>query len=137
MPPIEDLSLDEDVAELKREAQKAVDREIAARVELKAAIDNRISVRAKLAGGSAEAVAYIDSYVNPAAEAPTPIAPEVAAPAPVVEPPVFTTVDDTNVTPENSSGGVATVADALTVVDATATGDSTAAAGGAATTATE
>jgi len=129
----EDLSLDEDVAELNREAQKAVDREVAARAELAAAIENRVAVRAKIAGGSADAVAFIDNYVNPVVAAPPPIAPEVAAPAPAVEPPVFTTVDDANVAPENSSGGVSVIADELVVVPAPAEGEGEAGAGGAAT----
>lgn len=111
-----DLPLDADVAELRREAQKAVDREIAARTELAAAIANREEVRAKVAAGAADALAFIDAYVNPAVPAPAPIAPEVAAPAPAVEPPVFTTVDSADVAPDNSSGGVSEVAPELEVL---------------------
>lgn len=107
-----DLPLDADVAELNREAQKAVDREIAARAELDAAIQNRIAVRAQIADGSAAAVAFIDAYVNPTAPNPAPIAPEVAAPAPVEEPPVFTEVVSDTLAPDETSGGFAPVIDA-------------------------
>lgn len=106
----QDAPLETDVAELKREAQKAVDREIAARVELDAAISNRVAVRAMIGGGSADALAFIDAYTNPTVANPAPIAPDVAAPLPVDEPPVFTTVDDLQVDPENTTGGDAGMA---------------------------
>lgn len=108
-----DLPLDADVAELRREAQKAVDREIAARIELAAAIENRIAVRAKVAAGAADAVAFIDNYVSPVVPNPAPLAPEVAAPAPAIEPPVFTTVESAELSPETTSGGRAPVIDDL------------------------
>lgn len=131
-PTNHDLSLDEDIAALRHEAQKAVDREVAARVELAAAIENRQAVRAKLAAGSSDALAFIDAYVNPAAPNPAAIAPEVAAPPPAVEPPVFTTVTDEFVAPDNSSGGSAPVDEALTVVEPTsATNEGAAPADGA------
>lgn len=134
MPPTDDLPLGDDVAELRREAQKAVDREVAARAELAAAIENRQNVRAMIAGGSAEAVAFIDAYVNPAVPNPEPVAPEVAAPPPAVEPPVFTSVDDANVAPDNSSGGSSAVAEELVVSPPpSAEGEGVAAADGAAT----
>jgi hypothetical protein len=116
-PTNHDLSLDDDLAALRHEAQKAVDREVAARAELAAAIENRQAVRAKLAAGSSDALAFIDAYVNPTIPNPGPIAPEVAAPPPAIEPPVFTTVSDEFVAPDNSSGGAAPVDEALTVVE--------------------
>lgn len=112
----DDLPLSDDVLAIRAEAQKAVDREIAARVELQAAIDNRVDVRAKIADGDAAALAYIDAYVNPHVDnPPTPIAPEVAAPPPAEEPPVFTDVTTPVVAPENSSGGQADVHEDLEV----------------------
>lgn len=104
-----DLPLADDTAELKREAQKAVDREIAARVELAAAIENRVSVRALIGAGSAAALAFIDAYTNPTVANPEPIAPEVAAPPVDVEPPVYTDVTDIEVNPGNTSGGDASI----------------------------
>lgn len=107
----EDVPLSEDVVELNREAQRAVDRVIAARVELAAAIENVNDVRAKIAEGSASAVAFIDNYMNPTVPNPAPVAPDVAAEPPAEEPPVFTTVDDTDVALDNSSGGEAETVD--------------------------
>jgi hypothetical protein len=127
-----DLPLDEDIAELNREAQKAVDREIAARIELDAAISNRVAVRAKLSDGSGAAIAFIDNYVNPVKPNPEPVAPEVAAPPPAVEPPVFTSVDSADLTPETTSGGAAeVVADELNVIEAPAEGEGAGSTGGA------
>ena len=107
----EDVPLSEDVVELNREAQRAVDRVIAARVELAAAIENVNDVRVKIAEGSASAVAFIDNYMNPTVPNPPPVAPDVAAEPPAEEPPVFTTVDDTDVALDNSSGGEAETVD--------------------------
>jgi hypothetical protein len=111
-----DNTLDEDIIALEHEAQKAVDREIAARVELDAAINNRVAVRAKLSEGSARAIAFIDQYVNPTEPNPEPIVPEVAQPAPAEEPPVFTTVDTGDISPDNSTGGESEVAEELELV---------------------
>ena len=115
----EDLPLSDDVAELNREAQKAVDREIAARVELQASIDNRIATRKSIADGSKAATDFIDAYVNPAVPNPPPVAPDVAVPAPPETPtsgtPVFTDVSTDVLTPDTTSGGVSTVADGLDV----------------------
>jgi hypothetical protein len=102
-------------AEMNAAAQKAVDRAIAARVELAAAIEGINAVRAEIADGSAAAVAFIDQYMNPTAANPEPIAPEVAAPEPAIEPPVFTTIEDADITLENSSGGASEVADEFSV----------------------
>lgn len=127
-----DLPLDADVAELKREAQKAVDRLVAARVELADAIANINTVRGSIAGGSSDAVAFIDNYMNPVAANPAPIAPEVAAPPPAVEPPVFTSVETADLTQDTTSGGSApVVADELNVVEAPPAGEGTDASGGA------
>lgn len=112
----EDAPLSDDVAELNREAQRAVDRVIAARVELDAAIANVNETRTKIADGSAAAVAFIDNYMNPTVPNPPPVAPEVAAEPPAEEPPVFTTVDDADVALENSSGGEADVAPIFDVI---------------------
>lgn len=106
-----DLPLDADVAELNREAQRAVDRVIAARVELDASIKDLLAKREVIAGGSAAAVSFIDAYMNPVAAPPPPVAPEVAAPPPAVEPPVFTTVETAELSPETTSGGTAVVID--------------------------
>lgn len=111
MPDQADLPLAADVAEINREAQKAVDRVIAARVELAAAIANVVDVRNNIATGSTGAIAFIDNYMNPVAPNPAPIAPEVAAPPVAAEPPVFTTVDTIELTPETTSGGAAPVVD--------------------------
>lgn len=113
----QDRPLDEDVAELEREAQKAVDREIAARAELDAAIKNRVSVYEKIGAGADRARAFIDAYVNPAQPNPEPVAPDVAAPAPAVEPPVFTDVASAELTPVDTSGGFAeTIGEGLTIL---------------------
>lgn len=101
----EDLSLDEDIAEVHREVQKVVDAEIAARVALDTAIANRVAVRAKVDGVSAMAVAFIDNYVSPVVANPPPLAPEVAAPPPAEEPPVFTSVETSELSRETTSGG--------------------------------
>lgn len=116
-----DLPLADDVAELKREAQRAVDREIYARSELEAAIVNRVAVREKIGAGSADAIAFIDAYTNPALPNPSePIAADVAGPAPEVEPPVFTDVSSIELTPDSTSGGFAGegVAEGLTLPSA-------------------
>lgn len=113
----DDLPLDEDVAELNREAQRAVDRVIAARAELAASIENINAVRAKIADGSNAAVAFIDAYMNPTVpNPPEPVAPDVAAPPPAEEPPVYTTVDTITVEATNSSGGESVVDSALEVI---------------------
>lgn len=108
-----DLDLDADIAEVHREVQKVVDAEIAARDALAVAIANRVAVREKVAAISAKAAAFIDNYVSPVVPNPAPLAPEVAAPAPAIEPPVFTTVESAALSPETTSGGRAPVIDDL------------------------
>lgn len=109
----EDLDLDADIAEIHREVQKVVDAEIAARDALAAAIARRVAVREKVAAISPAAAAFIDNYVSPVVPNPAPLAPEVAAPPPAIEPPVFTTVESAELSPETTSGGRAPVIDDL------------------------
>ena len=72
--------------------------------------------------------------MNPLKPNPTPIAPDVAAPAPAEEPPVFTVVDSVDLTPESTSGGSApSVADELNVIAAPVQNEGGSEAGGAAT----
>lgn len=104
-----DLSLSEDLGEVRREIQKRVDRVIAARAELNAAVIDLADGRQQVLDKSAAAVAFVDAFNNPLAENPPPLAPEVAAPAPEVEPPVFTTVNEAEATATNTSGGSAEV----------------------------
>lgn len=107
----DDKPLRDDVAELNREAQKAVDRVIAARVELAAALENINTVRGLIEDGSAAAVLFIDNYMNPAVPNPAPIAPDVAADPPPEEPPVFTDVATATLDAATTSGGEAEVID--------------------------
>jgi hypothetical protein len=106
----QDLSLDVDVAELKREAQKAVDRNIRARQELADSNAELDAVEAKIAAGSQDALDFVRAYRNPVKPNPAePIAPDVAQPAPAAEPPVFTDVATAELTPDTTSGGYAEV----------------------------
>lgn len=101
-----DLNLSEDLNELNREAQKRVDRVVAARVELGAAMEDLIAAREEILKASAAAVKFVDDYLNPTVANPEPIAPEVAIELPPeVEIPVFTTVDAEGLTWFNTSGG--------------------------------
>lgn len=103
---MEDLPLNEDLVELHAEAQKRVDRVVAARVELGAAMQDLAAGREEIFTASAKAVKFIDDYLNPVVVNPEPIAPEVAIELPAeVEIPVFTTVDDDDLTFYNTSGG--------------------------------
>lgn len=110
------------MGQAKERAQKAVDRLTAARVEMAAAIEFCNAERLAIASDDADALGFIDQYMNPSAPNPAPIAPAVAAPAPSVEPPVFTTVDSAEVSSTNTSGGSSDVAEELTVVDPPAAG---------------
>lgn len=107
----EDLSLDEDIAEIHREGQKIVDEETRIRGMLADVIARRVAYREKVAAISPQAVAFIDNYVHPTVANPAPLAPEVAAPPPAEEPPVFTTVGVAELSPETTSGGAAPVVD--------------------------
>ena len=101
-----DLNLSEDLNELNREAQKRVDRVVAARVELGAAMEDLIAGREEILKASAAAVKFVDDYLNPTVANPEPIAPEVAIELPPeAEIPVFTTVDAEGLTWFNTSGG--------------------------------
>jgi hypothetical protein len=101
-----DLNLSEDLLEIHREAQKRVDRVIAARVELAAAMDDLVAGRESILKASEKAVAFVDAYLNPVMVNPEPIAPEVAMELPPeAEIPVFTTVDAEGLTYFNVSGG--------------------------------
>lgn len=103
-----DLTLTEDLAEVHREAQKRVDRVVAARVELAAAMDDLMAGRASILTASAQAIKFVDDYLNPTVANPEPIAPEVAAVFPPEEEiPVFTTVDEDGLAFYNTSGGEA------------------------------
>ena len=111
-----DLSLADDLDEVRSEVQRRVDRVIAARVELGAAIADLNDGRAQVLDKSAAAVAYVDAFMNPLAANPPPLVPEVAAPTPEVEPPVFTEVTTIEAAPVNTSGGSAPVAEDVPVV---------------------
>lgn len=111
-----DLSLSDDLAEVRREIQKRVDRVVAARVELDAAIADLADGREQVLSKSAAAVAFIDAFNNPLAANPPPLEPEVAAPPPAVEPPVFTTVTEPEAAPTNTSGGSAASVDPGNVI---------------------
>lgn len=71
-----DKPLDEDIAELNREGQKAVDRNIRARQELADSEAELDAFLAKVASGSQAALDYVKAYRNPAEPTPEPIAPE-------------------------------------------------------------
>ena len=103
----EDLPLFEDLAAVYVEAQKRVDRVIAARVELGAALNDLHAGRDSMFAGVTEAVKFIDDYLNPTVPNPAPISPETVDVALPVEAeiPVFTTVDDAGLTSETTSGG--------------------------------
>lgn len=105
-----DLPLEQDIAEIEREAQLAVDGEIKARAALEQAIARRVDVYNKIGEGAARAKAFIDAYVNPAQPNPEPIAPDVAEPAPATEPPVYTDVSTPGADVVDTTGGVADVA---------------------------
>lgn len=111
-----DLSLAEDLTEVRSEIQRRVDRVTAARVELDAALVDLADGREQVLTKSAAAVAFVDAFLNPLASNPPPLEPEVAAPPPAVEPPVFTTVDTPEATPVNTSGGEAGAVDPSNVI---------------------
>lgn len=102
-----DLPLNEDLLAVYQEAQKKVDRVVLARIELAAAIEDLVKGREEIFHKTAEAVKFIDDYLNPTVPNPEPIAPEVAAELPPEEEiPVFTTVDTDDLAFYNTSGGV-------------------------------
>lgn len=101
-----DLTLEEDLGEIHREAQKRVDRVVAARIELAEALKDLVMGRDSILAASAKAVGFVDEYLNPTVANPEPIAPEVAVEfPPEAEIPVFTTVDEEGLTWFNTSGG--------------------------------
>ena len=101
-----DLTLEEDLGEIHREAQKRVDRVVAARIELGEALKELVVGRDSILAASAKAVGFVDEYLNPTVANPEPIAPEVAAEfPPEAEIPVFTTVDEEGLAWFNTSGG--------------------------------
>jgi hypothetical protein len=111
-----DLSLADDLAEVRGEIQRRVDRVVAARVELAASLADLADGREQVLTKSANAVAFVDAFLNPLADNPPPIAPDVAAPPPPVEPPVFTTVTEADATQTNTSGGSADTVDPGNVI---------------------
>ncbi|HYD87103.1 MAG TPA: hypothetical protein VEA80_06500 [Vitreimonas sp.] len=122
-----DQPLDADVAELEREVQKAVDRNVRAREELAASNAELDAVEAKIADGAQKALDFLRAYRNPVTPNPAePIAPDVAAPAPAAEPPVFTDVASPELTPETTSGGFAETIGETFVVPAEVSGEASA-----------
>jgi hypothetical protein len=102
-----DQSLDLDIAEVEREGQKLVDENIDLRARLAANNAALDEYDAKVSQGADRALAFVRQYRNPAVPNPAPIAPEVAAPPPAEEPPVFTTIDSPVLDPMDTSGGFA------------------------------
>lgn len=62
-------------------------------------------------GDDDELDAWIAANRDPHTPTPPPIAPEVAAPPPAIEPPVFTTVDTAALTPDTTTPGYAPTID--------------------------
>lgn len=104
-----DQSLDLDLAEVEREGQKLVDENIDLRARLAANNAALDEYEAKVSQGADRALAFVRQYRNPAAPNPPPIAPEVAAPPPAEEPPVFTDVSSPVLAPDETSGGFAPI----------------------------
>lgn len=102
---MDDKPLDQDIAEVEREGQMLVDRNIRAREELDASNKALDDYETKVQTGADRALNYIRQYRNPSQSNPAPIAPDVAATAPATEPPVFTTVDSLDVNTSTTSGG--------------------------------
>lgn len=101
-----DLSLDADIAAQRHEAQKAVDRNIRARQELADSNAELDAFEQKVAAGAQDALDFVRTYRNPTVANPAPIAPDVAEQPPAVEPPVFTSIDSTELADGSTSGGV-------------------------------
>lgn len=102
----QDKPLEQDIAEVEREGQMLVDRNIRAREELAASNQALDEYEAKVGEGAARALNYIRQYRNPTQTNPAaPLAPDVAAPPPAEEPPVFTTIDTLDADTSNTSGG--------------------------------
>jgi len=95
--------------DLRAVAQKMADRNVAARAELASSNAEIASFLADLDQADSDAHAFLKQYQDPTQPNPTPVAPEVAAPAPAEEPPVFTDVTSTELTPGATSGGSADV----------------------------
>lgn len=93
----------------REKAQRAVDRNIAARAELDSSNHEIEALLLEVDQAEDETVAFINAYKNPAVENPAPLVPEIAAPAPVEEPPVFTDVASPVLSPDDTSGGFAAV----------------------------
>ncbi len=82
-----DLPLEEDIAEIHREVQVAVN-EVKAAQDVLAAKNARLDeVLGAVSGVSPSAAAYITDFRNPATAEPAPIAPDVPAPVVTVETP--------------------------------------------------
>ncbi|MFN3465302.1 MAG: hypothetical protein ACK4X1_14630 [Terricaulis sp.] len=113
-----DQPLDADIAAVRHEAQKAVDRNIRARQELADSNAELDALEIKIGAGAQDALDFVRAYRNPTTSNPPPIAPDVAEAPPASEPPVFTDVSSATVTPSDTSGGFVEsgVADELTVV---------------------
>lgn len=101
-----DKPLDEDLAEVEREGQMLVDRNIKARKELDDSNTALNDYEAKVATGAERALNFVRQYRNPTQPNPeAPLAGDVAMQPLPEEPPVFTTVTDTDLNPGNTSGG--------------------------------
>lgn len=93
MPPTDDtaaradLPLSEDIAEIHREVQVAVNEVKAARDVLAAKEARLDEVAAQVGSVSSSAAAYIADFRNPQTPEPAPIAPAVPAPVVTVETP--------------------------------------------------
>lgn len=97
--------LAEDIADLRTHAQRIVDRNVAARFELDSSNKEIADFQIAVTGGAADVQNFINAYLHPTTSNPSPIAPEVAAPAPAFEPPVFTDVRTPELDPFSTSGG--------------------------------
>lgn len=99
-------SIDESIANIHRAVQMDCDENTDLRARLDAS-NKKLARDVELVGPIApEAAAYLAKYLDIAQPNPTtPLAPDVAAPPPAVEPPVFTTVDTATADVTNTTGG--------------------------------
>lgn len=102
-------------AEVHKRVQIAVDRNVAARGELAASNEELQGIVTDLQSGDAGTLNFVLAYLNPTLPNPEPIAPDVAAPAPAEEPPVFTDISTPDITPDTTSGGESDIAASLPV----------------------
>lgn len=103
----------------KATAQRMVDRNVAARIELEASNKEISDYLTEVETVDKEIHAFVDAYRNPTVANPPPIDPAVAATPPAEEPAVFTDVSSTDLAPEETSGGFAeTIAEPLAVPEA-------------------